>query len=586
MKKAKGVVVAVLTAGMLLSATALAAGQDAPVVAREVKGGVESVQVTNGTYPLHEVELTESQQQAMEKIYQIVPELKELTVEGVHEGGEDAWGVTLSNRAGEAVSGIMCIRASLSFKTGTNELVRFDIRNPDWASLELPPAELAKEKAYEFARQVLGDKIKDYRMSDGIGFSSGGARDSKGNEINWTEAGVQFERLINGIPMLNSGIRVDVDAAGHVTEYYTDGFYQINGGIKYEEPDLAAFPSPALAITGEAAEEIFAGLLEMKLNYVGSFPLQYPKYRSGEVETRPVLMYAPSAYASIDAVTGEPLAGFQQPPQISLVSLTGEGKKLVAATPEEAAALLAAETGMDIAGMKLSGEDEVEESLQPGIKVKTYHLNSEPQTGQDGTPDYSTMRYLYLRTLADTGQVVGFNLQDEAGHGEKATVSRAAAQETAIQFLQRYLDRGAAEMEMYVSWPQEESIPDWVDRSKLEGNEQRPEYNFAFTCTHQGIPVSDRGYSVTVDGLTGGITAFHDRNSSSSVTLPDSKNVVTAEAAKAEFLKSHPLRLVYLWPEYYGQKAPEPVLVYMPDHGAGMEYIDAFTGKTVTAEMD
>ncbi|MDD4239090.1 MAG: hypothetical protein PHT62_11140 [Desulfotomaculaceae bacterium] len=104
-----------------------------------------------------------------------------------------------------------------------------------------------------------------------------------------------------------------------------------------------------------------------------------------------------------------------------------------------------------------------------------------------------------------------------------------------------------------------------------------PEYNFTFTCMHQGILVSDRGYSVTVDGPTGGITAFYDRNSSSSVTLPDSKNVVTTEAAKAEFLKSHPLRLVYLWPEYFGQKAPKPFLVYMPDYGASMEYIDAFT---------
>ncbi|HBC94974.1 MAG TPA: hypothetical protein DCZ10_19265 [Pelotomaculum sp.] len=586
MKKAKGVVVAVLTAGMLLSVTALAAGQDAPVVAREVKGGVESVQVTNGTYSLDQVELTESQRQALEKIYQIVPELKELTVEGVYEEEEDAWSVTLSNRANEAVSGIMCTRASLSFKTGTNELVRFDLRNPDWASLELPPADLAREKAYEFARQVLGDKIKDYRMRDEIGSSGGGAGDSEGNKINWTEAGVQLERLINGIPILNSGIRVNVDAAGHVTQYYTAGFYRTNGEKKYDEPDLAVFPAPSLAISGEAAEEIFAGLLEMKLNYVGRQPLQYPRYRSGETETRPVLIYAPLAYASIDAVTGKPLADFQQQPQTSLVSLTGEGKKLFAATPEEAVALLAAETGMDIAGMKFNGVEETGEYLEPGMKVKLYSWMTEPQTGQDGTPDYGTMRYVHLRTLADTGQVVGFNLQDEAGRGEEATVSRAAAQETAIQFLQRYLDRGAAEMEMYVSMPQEESIPEWVDRSKLEGNAQRPQYNFHFTGTHQGIPVSDRGYSVTVDGLTGGITAFHDGNSSSSVTLPDSKNVVTAEAAKAEFLKSHPLQLVYLWPEYFGQKAPEPVLVYMLDNSAGIEYIDAFTGKTVTVEMD
>lgn len=53
-----------------------------------------------------------------------------------------------------------------------------------------------------------------------------------------------------------------------------------------------------------------------------------------------------------------------------------------------------------------------------------------------------------------------------------------------------------------------------------------------------------------------------------------------------EFLQSHPLRLVYYWPEYFGQKTPQPSLVYMPDYGNSMEYIDAFTGKTVTVEME
>ncbi|MDD4239086.1 MAG: DUF4163 domain-containing protein [Desulfotomaculaceae bacterium] len=535
--------------------------------------------------PVARAEMNESQRQAMEKTYQIVPELKELTVEGVHDEGEATWGVTLSDSAKEVAPGMMRTRASLSFKTSTGELVRFDIKNPEWASLEFPPAGLAKEKAAEFARQVLGDKIKDYRMSEGIGSSGGGARDDKGNELNWVSAGVRFERLVNGIPFLNSGIRVDVDVAGRVIEYYTEDFNQISGDIKYDEAELAVFPAPSLAMTEEAAEKVFAGLLEMKMNYIGCQPLQYPMHRSEEVDTRPVLMYAPLAYAPIDALTGKPLSGFQAQPQTSLVSLTGEGKQLVARTPEEAAALITAEIGIDIAGMKFIAVHE-EESIESGIKVKQYHYRSEPQTGQDGMPDYSTMRYLYLRVLADTGQVVSFNLQDEAGRGDKATVSREAAQETAIQFMQRYLERGAAEMEMYAYPAQEESIPEWVDRSKLEGEAQRPEFSFTSTCMHQGIPVSDRGYSVTVNGITGRITSFYDRNRSSSVVLPDSKNVVTTEAAKAEFLQSHPLRLVYFWPEYYDQKAPQPYLVYMPDYGDSMEYIDAFTGKTVTVEME
>ncbi|TEB10764.1 hypothetical protein [Pelotomaculum propionicicum] len=118
-------------------------------------------------------------------------------------------------------------------------------------------------------------------------------------------------------------------------------------------------------------------------------------------------------------MTGKPLDGFQEQPLTSRISLAGEGKKLVAGTPEEAASLLAAETGIDISGMKFNGVVEREEYLEPGIKVKEYNWMSEPQTGPDGRPDHSKMRYLHLSALADTGQVVGFSLQDESGRGKK-----------------------------------------------------------------------------------------------------------------------------------------------------------------------
>ncbi len=232
----------------------------------------------------------------------------------------------MSDRAGESAPGIMHAYASLTFETDTGELIRLDIQNPDWASAELPAPGLAKEKAAEFARQVLGDKMKDYQMSAQIGYGGGSSLDDKGNEITWASANVQFERLINGIPFLNSGIQVSVDAAGHVTKYYTEGFYRINDGSKDSEPDPAVFPAPSLAITREAAEKVFAGLLEMKLNYVGSQPLKYPVFGGKKVETRPVLMYTPSNCATIDAVTGKPQADFQWQPQTSRISLAGRAR--------------------------------------------------------------------------------------------------------------------------------------------------------------------------------------------------------------------------------------------------------------------
>jgi hypothetical protein len=94
----------------------------------------------------------------------------------------------------------------------------------------------------------------------------------------------------------------------------------------------------------------------------------------------------------------------------------------------------------------------------------------------------------------------------------------------------------------------------------------------------------DRACSVQVDALTGKIIAFYNGINGLPVPLPDNRNVVPVETAKAEFLKQHPLKLVYLWPEYFDQKAPSPYLVYIPAPGPDFYYVDAFTGKTLQPE--
>ncbi len=581
---------AALVAVMLLTTPVWAAEKEASNV--QVNSGPEVIvqDGTAGQLP-PKVELNKAQQKVLEKIYECVPELKELVLESVHDEGDIAWGVTFSDRNGAVEPGIHYAHAYLNFDKDTDQLINMNIHNPKWASEQLPATDLAEEKAAAFAQKLLGDKMNNYRMGS-VGYGGGGTVDEKGNMIYWANANVQFNRLINGVPFMNSGFQVSVDVAGHVTAYYSQDFHKNNDGVRDVEPELGVFPDPSLAVTKEKAEKAFAEQLEMKLSYVGRQPLKDSMFNREKVETRPVLTYSPS-YPScsvpIDAMTGKPLDGLRERlPLTSPVKLAGEGKKLAAGTPEEVASLLAAETGIDMSGMKFGSvvERESEGRFVPGVKVKEYNWMSEPQTGPDGKPDFSTMRYLHVTTLADTGQVVSFNLQDESGRGEQAAITQEAARKTALRFMQKHLEKDACELEMSIYSTHEENIPDWVDRSKLEGYEQRPYFHFCFTRTHQGIPVSDSSYSVTVDGLTGKITSFVDVNSASSVTLPDSKNIVTAEAAKAEYLKSKTLNLVYLWPEYYNQKAPKPYLIYIPENAVSWEYIDAFTGKMVIVERD
>ncbi|WP_406676871.1 YcdB/YcdC domain-containing protein [Neomoorella carbonis] len=577
MKKVQGMAAAVLAAGMLLASPVWAAEKPASVVqATGVGGGVRTV-APQGITEAQKPVLTAAQKQALEKVYHAVPELKELSVQDVSDEGGKAWFVMLGNRTPGTEGGIQGAYAYLTFDTATGELLSYNFQNPAWASEKVPSPALAREKAAAFARQILGDKIKDYVQGDDMGFGGGGSADEKGNKIYWSEANVPYYRLVNGVPLMNnSGFRVGVDVFGHIINFYR----QREEGI-----DQAKFPDPSRAVTREEAEKAFAGMLEMKLFYLEHQPF-YGLFKPEKGETGPALVYAPTSLAPIDALTGRPLAEFLPSlPPSQRITLQGEGRQLIARTPEEAAKLLIETFGLDLTGMQFHGASDVESFNDREIKQKSYTWSTIPQKGADGKPVLRQARYVHLITNASTGEVISYNLQDESGRGQKATVSREAAQNTAVQFLQKYLPAGPAEMEMQVYPEVEERIPAWVDKSKLKDQERPlPVISFTFNQVHQGVPVMDRAFSVRVDALSGKIVGFHNGINGAPVPLPDNRNVVPAETAKAEFLKQHPLKLVYIWPEYFDQKAPSPYLVYIPVPGPDFYYVDAFTGKTVQPE--
>ncbi|MEW5899668.1 MAG: YcdB/YcdC domain-containing protein, partial [Bacillota bacterium] len=562
MKKVQGVAAAVLAAGMLLASPVWAAENPASVVQATDGGGGVRVVAPQGITEAQKPALTEAQQQALEKVYQAVPELKELSVQHVNNEGDKTWSVMLSDRAPGTERGIQSANAYLTFETATGELISYNFQNPAWASEKVPSPTLAREKATAFARQILGDKIKDYAPGDDLGFSGTGTQDDKGNKITWVSADVPYYCLVNGIPLLNSGFRLGVDVFGHITSFHRE---------KDEGIDLTRFPDPSRAVTREEAEKTFAGMLEMKLQYSERQHLYAPGFEPEKGETRPALVYVPISMATIDALTGKPLAEFMPSfPQPQRLTLQGEGQQLIARTPEEAAKLLADAFGIDMTGMQFQGASDLQSFPDRGIKQKSYTWNTIPPKGTEGKPDYDyrQMRFVHLTTIAGTGQVISYNYQDESGRGQKGSVSREAAQDTAVKFLQKYLQTGPAELEMRVYPDAEERIPAWVDQSKLKDQERpRPVISFTFNQVHQGVPVMDRACSVQVDALTGKIVGFYCGISGSPVPLPDNHNVVPAETAKAEFLKQHPLKLFYIWPEYFDQKAPSPWLVYIPDPG-------------------
>ncbi|MEZ2737214.1 hypothetical protein ACBQ08_25395, partial [Aneurinibacillus aneurinilyticus] len=136
---------------------------------------------------------------------------------------------------------------------------------------------------------------------------------------------------------------------------------------------------------------------------------------------------------------------------------------------------------------------------------------------------------------------------------------------------------------------EEPEIPSWVDKSKLPEMTDDPNgtYSFYFTKLHQGIPVQDHSYHVSIDKQTGKVVSFHLFTPSKKVELPDSQNIVTKEEALATLIKHRPpLELKYTWSWYMGQQAPAPLLVYTWDNSDGFGYVDALTGEYIKEPID
>ncbi|MCS5695648.1 hypothetical protein [Desulfofundulus thermocisternus] len=183
MKKVKDMAAAVLAAGLLLASPVWATENPASVVQATGGGGGVRAAAPQGITEAQKPVLTAAQKQALEKVYQAVPELKELSVQHVLDEGGQARFVMLGNRTPGTDGGIQGANAYLTFDTATGELLSYHFENPAWASEKIPSPALAREKAAAFARQILGDKIKDYVQGDDMGFGGGGSADEKGNKI-------------------------------------------------------------------------------------------------------------------------------------------------------------------------------------------------------------------------------------------------------------------------------------------------------------------------------------------------------------------------------------------------------------------
>lgn len=343
---------------------------------------------------------------------------------------------------------------------------------------------------------------------------------------------VVFTRMINGVPYLGETYRIGIDKAGEPASM------SINTSKEFTVP-IESFPDPAKAISQAEAEKIFAQHLQ--LVYVERQVLKRSPFYGEPAQSGPVMQYIPKM-SYIDALAGKPVDPTGKLGPAAMIPVTGKGEKLIARSPEEAAQLLA-------------------NAFQ--LEVNPASIETAAQSPKD------QQRYVWgggIMTVSQkTGQVISLQLNETASRSSGANLSTEKAEEAALQFLQEYLNPAVREL-------MREEIKE--EKGSL--------LHFRFVKSHQGIPVIDHHYEVTVDRNSGQVVSLAGEFDRAPVALPDKEKAVSANTAAAMYVKEYPLSLAYVWPTINGQKTESPYLVYTQlKKKSDVIYMDAASGSFV-----
>ncbi|MCP1359357.1 YcdB/YcdC domain-containing protein [Aneurinibacillus migulanus] len=545
------------------------------VLAEEAESGatqVTSTQTVKATEAL--TPIPAAVQKTMDRLFTLQPELKKLNITRSESWENDQlFVVQLSDRPEMEIGNSKeYAYAHLEFDKKTGELLSFSAHATAWASEKLPSRQLAQDTAERFLTQWFS--VED-RQQFGKPTTYSGPDSADHNEdgtvIYWRARSVEFPLLLNGIPIENRNVRLNVDSFGHITNYsYTP-----------VDLDTVKIPKPDTALSIEEIKKNITTTDSISLNYVEEQPEKYGQ-DSKNIKTKPVLRYDLNDFGYLHAQTGKKvdekeLAFVQSKPTKTKIILHPKGQALIARSEEEVKQLFT--KLFDINGA--AGTLRVDQSFNYPWEKESPYLNYRFDT-KDG-------QVAYMTTDRKTGHVYSASLSTNGEQKKQAArITEEQAFAVARDFLETYADPSATNLELQQDIVEESEIPSWVDKSKLPEMtvHQNDEYEFSFTKLHQGIPVQDHNYYITIDKQTGKVVTFSLFTPSEKVELPDSRNIVTKEQALTTFIKHEPLKLKYTWPRYMDQQAPAPLLVYAWDHSNEFGYVDALTGEYIKEPID
>ncbi|MBM7865229.1 hypothetical protein GTO89_00420 [Heliobacterium gestii] len=535
----------------------------------------ESLSNNNGSMQPTPAVLLRSEQ-ILKALTEFNPELAQLKVSSkelkIHSeekrhggpyGRKTTWNIYLDGPSRSA-------RTSLTFDGETGDLISFDGETGNLHNVDNGKGDtgflsekVAIGRATDFLKQVTGDQFRQYRWMETtpdytiIGHG--------GDDLVIRYRVVHFKRIINDIPVANSGWSVCLNHKGEI--------------VRANNWDLATYPQEVFPLPTEikSKDELqpeFARLIDATLVYAPVPP-----------GTDPSLKRAPLVYwvnmQPVNALTGTAEPESEETPE--RVQLKGKNV-IIIKDVHDAAAWLKNLTGADTAALEMENPNRYLK-YEKGRTMNFHWLKlREPKKGESKNGLRGIPLSCDLQVNAKTGVVTNLFINDEVNKNDSAaTVTEAQAKATALQFLASALPQGDYDLE--ISRSVHRPIPEWVNRSKLPPEiltEHRP-YDFSCTVLRQGIPDFSTHIFVSVDTSTGKIIQFNYMESPFT-EYPDPAKALTEDKIKELVSKQFTPALIYDWPEFYHQRPKQANLEYRLCPEFRPITVDAFTGAVIEQE--
>lgn len=482
-----------------------------------------------------------NEEQALAIAQKLLPEItagKKLMVEldDDYFTGQKVWRLSLERSYMERNT---WLDITLDGKTG--DLISFHYQ-PSYQDItgKLLTKDQAREVAMRFVAQMQPMLVSQMRLEEGSSPYYLGRLD-----LNYH---FQWKRMANGLPVLQDGISVTVDAlTGQVGSYY----------FRWEKD--SKFPPPSDKI--KSPDEILAKVLEN----VGV----YLSYHMNERQEQTVdLSYKINTNAYyFDHITGQP--NDYQGKQQSIKDTKLFTEQFTYQVDEEKTIDSGTAKTLDMASAQRIAEDFFK---QLGYKGKVRHSGGGSSTSRgysiefwDFSLEDSGDTHISVSINRADGSVVNFhNIGESINNKKGTTISLQQARDNAEKFL-TILDGGQGK---YIFANTYTMMPHSRDES----------YRFSYVPLVNGIPFYPIDNSIQINSYTGKVTGYwsHDQGCVIPTYQGDERQIIAPETATAVYLENNPLKLnyIYLYDDN-GRFFKETKLVYqLLDKG-----IDAYTGE-------